>query len=407
MSGERRVVVTGLGMVTALGTDRETSWSGIRRGVSGMRRVKLEPCGYGSSEWLGAPAQVADVGDEDRVVTLGLRAAQEAMDDAGLSPGETLDATRAACTLSTSKGGLATVLAEHRRILEGRHPTGAFCEQGHAGALAGSASRRFGLGGESCAMVAACASGLHSIMHGYHLIREGRADVVLSGASDASLTGLLLGCYESMGVLSHGFDDPEHAVKPFDRERDGFAAGEGAGTLVLESLESARGRGARIYAEVAGWARGSEAYHLTSMAVERSQLGRLLREALERAGVKRSELDYINAHGTATRENDVLETRAIREALGRAAERVAVSSIKGSTGHMLGAAGAVEAVATVLAIRDGFVPPTLNLHIPDPECDLDYVPLVGREQRVRTAACTSAGFGGQIGVVVFRAIEAF
>ena len=405
MSDDRRVVVTGLGMVTGLGGDRESSWEGIRRGSTGIRRLRLKETGGGERDWLGASAGRWVRNGRDPVLGLGMRASEEALADAGLAGGEKFDGRRAACTLSTSKGGLATVLAEHRRLLEGGSPSAKLIEEGHAGALAGIASRRFGLEGPSCATVAACASGLHSIIHGYHLIHEDEADVVLSGASDASLLSLLLGSYESMGVLSRGLEDPEGAVKPFDRERDGFAVGEGAGVLVLESLGSARRRGARVYAEVAGWARGAEAYHLTSMAARRSQLGRLLAEALERAEVSARELDYINAHGTATKENDILETRAIHEALGREAGRVAVSSIKAATGHLLGAAAAVEAVVTVLAMRDGYIPPTLNLRNPDPECDLDYVPLVGRKKAVRTAACTSAGFGGQIGVVVFKGVE--
>ena len=406
MSDEQRVVVTGLGIVTALGPDRESTWSAIRRGRTAVKLVEFSTPTDPDSSRLSLPAapiaHCLPSGD-DPVVQLGLSAAQEAVADAALG-NLPLDRSRIACNLSTSKGGLRTLFAEHRRLLDGQTLTAQLIEQVHPGALASAASALFDFRGISTSTVAACATGLHALIGGYHLIHEGRADVVLSGASDASAILPLVTAYDRMGVLSHNRDDPAGAVKPFDRDRDGFAVGEGAAAFVLESLASARARGVHVYAELAGWARGSDAYHLTSLAVETSQIGRLLGQALERADISPDELDYINAHGTATRTNDVLETRAIHEALGESAGRVPVSSIKAATGHLLGAAGAVEAAVTLLAMRDAFLPPTLNLLNPDPECDLDYVPLTGRHRPVASAACLSAGFGGQIGIMVFRRI---
>lgn len=404
MTESRRVVVSGLGMVSALGPDAASTWAGVRLGRSAVRRMSFA----GSRPFLGAPVELSDGAEQaasaDPVVRLGLSAATEAVRDSAVDLSD-FDPSRLACNLSTSKGGLRTLFAEHERFLLSGSPGADFFQRVHPGALAAAVSARFGFRGPCLSSVAACATGVHALIQAADLIRRGDADLVLTGAADASFVLPLLWSYARMGVLSKCLDDPPGAVKPFDRDRDGFAVGEGAAAFVLEGLESARARGAPIYGELAGWSWGADAYHLTSLAAADSQIAPLLGQALRRAELDGRDLGYLNAHGTATRQNDVLETRAIRLALGPAADGVPVSSTKPATGHLLGAAGAVETALTLLALRDDFVPPTLNLRHPDPECNLDYVPLVGRSRVLRTAACVSAGFGGQIGVLVFRKLK--
>jgi 3-oxoacyl-[acyl-carrier-protein] synthase II len=263
----------------------------------------------------------------------------------------------------------------------------------------------FGCEGPRLNYVSACATGTYSIIMAARRIATGKSDIVLAGSSEASLTPLMMAAFDRMGVLSHGLDAPSAAMKPYNSRRDGFAMGEGAGALVVESLSSALKRGAAIRAEIAGWALGTESYHIASMEPSGESIASTIRHALEKAGLDPPDLDYINSHGTATKQNDVIETRALKLALGKSAYDIPMSSTKPMTGHLLGATGSVEAIITILAIQNGFVPPTINLTDPDPECDLDYTPRVGFCREIEHALTLNYGFGGQIGVIVLNRLD--
>lgn len=395
-----RVVVTGIGLETALGRGREASWQALRRGRSGLRYLESPA---GTPAWAGGPA-----------VSLTLsgitgRAAGEAWGDAELDR-HGPDPDRAAVVVGLSKGDLGRLGSAHLALSEHGPGRAGFPKNWTRGWPGGGAARLaavFGLRGPCLAPVAACATGLIAALRAADLIRTGHCDVAFAGAGDQSLNELLLGAFRRMGVfpgLGEGVD-PARAVRPWDRSRSGFLVGEGGAVLVLEREEHARARGVLPYCEFAGGAFGSDAFHMTDLNPDPANLAGLIGRALRLAGVEPGGLDHVNVHGTATRTNDPLECQALRLALGAHADAVSCSANKAQIGHCLGAAGAVELALTCLAVRDGFVPPTLNLDDPDPLCDLDGTPHVGRSRPVRAALKLSLGFGGHLAAAVVRRFD--
>lgn len=398
---ERRVLVTGLGLLTGLGETAEQTWAAMRRGESSLRA--LEP--MRGMVFYGSPAVGVDRADGEPVVSLARRAAVDAWRDAGFpdAPPGTLSA-RTAVSIGTSKGGISS----YTRFLEGRgepdRDSAAF-QAGWPSSAASDVAAWLDARGPCGVPVAACATGLVAVWQASAWIRRGLADVAIAGAADAGLEPVLLGSFASMRVLARVEGDPRAAIKPWDRARSGFLVGEGAGMLVLERATHARARGARIYAEVAGGAIGGDAYHLTDLDPNPGGLARLIAAALDAARTRPTEVDHVNLHGTATRMNDPLECRAIKRALGLRAQAVACAANKPQIGHLLGAAGAAELAIACLALRDQFVPPTLNLADPDPACDLDVTPLVGRARDIRACLKLSLGFGGHLAALVLKSWE--
>jgi 3-oxoacyl-(acyl-carrier-protein) synthase len=354
----------------------------------------------------GAPAILpAQEGTpSDPVVRLALQAAEEAVADARLSP-TAFDRNRSGCTVSTSKGGIARIaqLAAAQLAADSGEAIVEWMSL-QPNAACAALLERFDLRGPAVAPVAACATGLASVNRAAELIQSGVCDLVLAGSADASLTPAVVGSFRRMGVLARRFEDPSGACRPFDRRRDGFVIGEGAAVFVLEGLAHAQSRGARPYAEWVASGMSSDAAGLTRLDASAVGLTRLIHDVLRRAELASCEIDYANLHGTATIQNDALETRALKSALGTSSTRLSTSGLKGSIGHLLGAAGSVELAATMLAIRDGIIPPTANLQEPDACCDLDYTPLVARPRRIENALKLSLGFGGHLMAAVLRAV---
>lgn len=391
-----RVVITGVGIWTALGgPDQEGGWRGLKAGRSALAHLSIP--GYAGAT-IAAP--------RGRAVSLAEATATAAYLDAFPTPSKPIDAERVGVVFGMSKGEISRLAALHEHLRSGT--------EGRPGLddwpstwpnCAASALARLGsFRGPCLSPVAACATGLVAALQGGDLIRRGACDVVLTGAVDASLDPFLLGAFRKMGVLarlSEG-EHPRRAVRPWDKGRSGFLVGEGAAVLVLEREDHARARGAIPYCEFAGGAFEGDAYHLTTLNPDPSNLAGLIGRALKYADVDLSALDHVNVHGTATRGNDPLECRALRLALGTAADGVSCSANKAQIGHLLGAAGAVELAFTALAVRDGFVPPTMNLDDPDPACDLDGTPHVGRARPIRAALKLSIGFGGHLAAAVLR-----
>lgn len=406
----RRVVVTGIGLVTPLGATREVSWAAIRNGQSAARWLDAddlndalsdgEPAALSNqnlrAQWVGATAPRESLfASSEPVVSLALSAAREAMTHAQLSLGSILS-ERGGCVIGTSKLGLRSFA---RAIRQPECVPNALLWP-NAAALA--VASEWQLGGPALCPVAACATGLVSLIRGADLIRSGECDVVLAGSSDASLVPIVLGSFQRLGVMARGFDEASSACRPFDAERSGFVIGEGAAVMVLEDREHAAARGATVLAEFVAGGMASDPSGLTQVDPAGTALAWLIRDVLRRANVSSDEIDALNLHGTATRANDVAETRAVRAALGTAADRVACSSQKGAIGHLLGAAGSVESAIAVLSLRDQIVPPTINLRTPDPQCDLDYVTNTARPMRLRNVLKVSLGFGGHLAVGLFR-----
>jgi 3-oxoacyl-[acyl-carrier-protein] synthase II len=338
----------------------------------------------------------------DRFTQMAVAAAVLASEHAGLD--STLDPDRVGVIVGTGIGGLATIEEQHGALLKGgpRRVSPFMIPRLMPNGAASSISMRFGIKGLNYSVASACATGGHALGEAMLAIRQGRADVMLAGGSEAALTPLALAAFARMGALSKRNQEPERASRPFDRDRDGFVFGEGAGVLVLESEAIARRRGATALAELSGYGSTSDAFHVTQPDPEGAGATKAMCAALDDAGVTPGDIDYVNAHGTSTPYNDRIETLAIKEALGNEAKRIPVTSTKSQTGHLLGAAGAVEAAATVLSLCHSVIPATINLDSPDPECDLDYVPDGPRESRVSTAISNSFGFGGQNSCLVFR-----
>jgi 3-oxoacyl-[acyl-carrier-protein] synthase II len=411
----RRAVVTGLGVVSPVGNDVATFWAALVAGESGVGpitaydaseqevRIAAEVKGFDPQQLLGRK----EAKRTDRFTQFALVAAEQAVSDAALDFQGHGDNGRTSVFLGTGIGGLLTLLG-NMDVLRERGPrrvSALMVPMMMPNAAAGEIAIRYGLHGLSIALASACASGTNAIGEAALRIRRGADDVVICGGSEAVLHPLALAAFANMGALSRRNDAPERACRPFDAGRDGFVAGEGAGVLILEDLEHARNRGARIYAEVAGYGASCDAFHIT--APDENGKGAILAmsAALADAGMHPSEIDYINAHGTSTELNDRMETIAIHQVFGEHAGRVAVSSTKSMSGHLLGAAGAIEAVACAKSLETGIVHPTINYESPDPDCDLDYVPHRARESHPRTALSNSFGFGGHNAALVLRRWE--
>jgi 3-oxoacyl-[acyl-carrier-protein] synthase II len=416
----RRAVVTGLGAVTPIGNSAPEFWSNLLAGTSGVGPIRLfDPTGFD----VRIDAEVKDFDPTiamdrkmarrmSRFIHFGMAAAVEAVTDSGLDfaswTPEQRD--RAAVVLNTGGGGMEQVI-EGTETLERKGPgqVSPFAIPALSGSMAAAqVSMRYGLTGAVITQVAACASSVIAFQDAIRLIRSGEADVVVAGGSEAALLPIAFAALGNMGALSKRNDDPTHASRPFDRDRDGFVFGEGAACVVIESAEHALARGAeaKIQAEVLGAALTADAFHISAPEPTGRGAAMAMTKAMRDAGVAPDEMDYIVAHGTSTPLNDVTETRAIKAAYGDHARRVAISSPKSMVGHLLGAAGAISALTAIGAIREGWIPPTANLEHPDDECDLDYVPLVKRQARVETASINGFGFGGQNAVAVFRAFRA-
>ena len=414
MAEQRRVVVTGLGVVSPVGSTLDTFWSAILAGECGVgpityfdttafdTKFAAQVKGFNLEEFV--PKKEAR--RMDPFCHYGVAAAKLAVADSGLDMAQE-DATRVGVVAASGVGGLQ-ILQTQMDVLRSRGP-GRFSPfiipQMIVNILPGLISINHGMKGPNFAVVTACASGTHCLGEALNLIRRGAADVMVAGGAEGAICELGVGGFNAMRALSTRNDDPKTASRPFDKDRDGFVMGEGAGMLVIEEYGRAKARGAKIYCELAGFGCTGDAYHIT--APDESSFGpaRGMRLAMEDAGLNPEDIDYINAHGTSTPLNDAGETRAIKIALGEArARQVAISSTKGMTGHLLGAAGGVESVVCALAIRDGVMPATINYTTPDPACDLDYVPNVARQAKIRACLNNSLGFGGHNATLCFKAV---
>lgn len=411
---KRRVVVTGLGLVTPVGVGLENVWQAILAGQSGIAPITRFDTSRHDSKIAG---EVKDFNPEqyisqkelrrmDIFIQYALAATKIAVDNASLDMTKE-DAERAGVVVGTGLGGLPSLEKFHSVLLE-RGPgriSPFFIPMLIANEAPGHVAIQYGLKGPNLCVVTACATGAHSIGEAFRIIQYGDADMMVAGGTEANLTPLTVGGFNAMKALSTRNDAPQKASRPFDKDRDGFVIAEGAGILVLEELDHAIQRGARIYAEIAGYGYNGDAYHITAPCEDGDGFIRCIKLALKDAGIQPNDVDYINAHGTSTDMNDAIETQAIKAVFGEKAYRTPVSSTKSMTGHLLGAAGAVEAIFTILAIRDQVCPPTINCDNPDPVCDLDYVPHVARKQEIRTGMSNSFGFGGTNAVLVFRRFE--
>ena len=412
----RRVVVTGVGLVTPVGIGREETWQALLAGRSGIApitrfdassfstRIAGEVKGFEPTRWIGA--REARTTAADLFIQYALAAGAMAMSDAGLTiEGELCE--RAGCFVGSGMGGLGTIEAAHKSLMEKgpRHGISPFfATQLIINLAAGHLGMKYNAKGPSYAQVSACSSGANAIGDAYRAIQRDEVDVMICGGTEAVVTPLGVGGFCAMRALSTRNDAPAEASRPFDLDRDGFLLAEGAGILVLEEMEHARRRGAHCYAELSGYGANADAYHVTAPAPEGEGAQRCMRLALKDARLAPSDIDYINAHGTSTKLNDVTETVAIKQVFGEHARRLMVSSTKSMTGHLLGAAGGIEAAFCALALARGQVPPTINYATADPACDLDYVPNTARGARLRHAMSNSFGFGGTNACLVFSAI---
>jgi 3-oxoacyl-[acyl-carrier-protein] synthase II len=407
------VVVTGIGVVTPIGTGTEALWEGLMSGRSGAGpiaafdasdqsvRIACEVGDFDPLQWMDA----REAARTDRFTQMAVAAGSGAWDEAKLS--ETADPERTGAIIGTGIGGIATIEREHSAFLAGgpRRVSPFMVPRLMPNAAAAAVAMKLGLHGPNFAPVSACATGAHAIGEAMRTLQYGMADVMLAGGSEAALTPLALAAFARMGALSRRNDDPERASRPFDAGRDGFVFGEGAGVLVLETRESAQRRGVEVLAVLAGYGATADAHHATQPDPGGLGAEAAMRAAMEDAAVAPDDIDYINAHGTSTPFNDRIETLAITNAFGVEAKRVPVSSTKSNMGHLLGAAGAVEAAISVLALHRGTIPATLNLEEADPQCDLDYVGDGPRETNPRIVLSNSFGFGGQNACLVFKAAE--
>jgi 3-oxoacyl-[acyl-carrier-protein] synthase II len=408
-----RVVVTGMGLVTAVGNDVATSWAALCAGTSGIRRIEnFDPTGldvtfagevrgFDVSKYMDRKEQRRN----DKVTHFAVAATMEALAQSGLDVRANGDDV--GCIISSGVGGLDTEHDQFRTLFE-KGPDRVspfFINMDIADGPAGAVSIMTGAGGPNYAIVSACSTGAHSIGESYEIIRRGDAKAMLAGGTEHAITPMGMASFDQMHALSTRNDAPERASRPFDALRDGFVMGEGAGVLVLEDLEFAQARGATILGEVVGYGATADAYHVTEPAPEGTGLQRAMRRALQKAGIAPHEIGYINAHGTSTPFNDRTETAAIKHVFGDAAYKVPISSTKSMIGHTLGAAGGIEAAISLLAIREGMLPPTINQEQADPECDLDYIPNVARAAQIRYAMSNSMGFGGHNACLILKQWE--
>jgi 3-oxoacyl-[acyl-carrier-protein] synthase II len=407
----RRVVITGIGLVSSLGIGTAATWQALLAGTSGVTRVtKFDITGYAAqiaAEVKGFDpldfVEKKDVKKMDVFIQYAVAASQFAMDDSGLriTPQNAPDI---GVFIGSGIGGFQTIEREHSALLAGgpRKISPFFIPSAIINLASGQVSIRFGAKGPNLATCTACSASAHAIGESYEIIRRGDADAMISGGSEAAITPMSLGGFAALRALSTRNDDPGTACRPFDKDRDGFIIGEGAGTIILEELEHARRRGARIYAEVVGYGMSGDAYHITAPSEDGDGGVRVMRMAVRKAGIRPDQVDYINAHGTSTPYNDKLETLAIKTLFGDHARKLAISSTKSMTGHLLGGAGGLEAGISALAVHHQIAPPTINLEHPDPECDLDYVPCKSRPMPITYALSNSFGFGGTNAALLFK-----
>jgi 3-oxoacyl-[acyl-carrier-protein] synthase II len=407
---DRRVVITGLGVITPVGNDVDTFWSSLKNGVSGIELVQAfdttaydcriggEVRNFDPKDYFKNPK---DARRADRFSQLAMAAAKMAMADCGVDM-EKVDPTRFGAIVSSGIGGLKTLEDQHGILLDkGPSRVSPFTIPMLISNMGGGLiSMEFGLKGPNLCIVTACATSNNAIGESWRMIKFGDGDMFLAGGSEASIVTVGMAAFSSMKALSTRNDDPHRASRPWDRDRDGFVMGEGAGVVVVEELEHARARGAKIYCELLGYGLSADAHHMTAPPLDGEGAVRAMRMALNHAGINPSQVDYINAHATSTGLGDVCETRAIKTVFGEYARTVSISSTKSMTGHLLGGAGAVEMAACALAIRDSVIPPTINLENPDVECDLDYTPKIAKEMKVRVAVNNSFGFGGHNATLV-------
>ncbi|MBM3817943.1 MAG: beta-ketoacyl-ACP synthase II [Acidimicrobiia bacterium] len=410
----RRVVITGIGLVSSLGIGTAANWNALLCGQSGVGRItKFDASAFAAQIAAEVkdfdPLQFVDKKDVKKMdvfIQYAIAASQFAMDDSKL-PITAETAPRVGVFIASGIGGFSTIEREHRALLEGgpRKISPFFIPSAIINLAAGQVSIRFGAKGPNSATCTACSASAHAIGDAWEIIRRGDADAMIAGGSEAAITPMGVGGFAALRALSTRNDEPQKASRPFDKDRDGFIIGEGAGILVLEELEQAQRRGAPIYAELVGYGMSSDAYHITAPSEDGEGAVRVMGLALKKAGVKPEQVDYINAHGTSTPHNDRLETLAIKTCFGEHARTVAISSTKSMTGHLLGGAGALEAGISALAVHEQVVPPTINLDHPDPECDLDYVPHRSRKMAVQYALSNSFGFGGTNAALLFKKFE--
>jgi 3-oxoacyl-[acyl-carrier-protein] synthase II len=411
----RRVVLTGLGAVTPVGNDIETFWSSLKNGVSGIRRIEsFDTSGYDCN--IGGEVRnfdpkpffknPKDMRRTDRFAQLAMAAAHMAMQDGGIDL-NTINHDRFGVIVSSGIGGLRTLQDQHDILVtKGPSRTSPFTIPMLISNMAsGLISMEFGLRGPNLCIVTACATSNNAIGESWRMIKFGDADIFLAGGSEASIVPIGLAGFSAMKALSTRNDEPERASRPFDRDRDGFVMSEGAGVVIVEELEHAKARGAKIYCELAGYGLSADAYHMTAPPPEGQGAARAMELALEHAQLRPEQVDWINAHATSTGLGDVSETKAIKKVFGSYAKSVPISATKSMTGHLLGGAGAVETAACALAIRDSIIPPTINLENQDPECDLDYTPNKAREKKVRVVLNNSFGFGGHNATLLVKAFE--
>ncbi|HEX6174062.1 MAG TPA: beta-ketoacyl-ACP synthase II [Candidatus Binatia bacterium] len=412
---QRRVVVTGMGLVTPLGTGVEKNWEALIAGRSGIRRVSR------FSNLEAYPSQIAgevpdfsptdfielkEIKKMDLFIQYAVAAAAMAMTDSGLKIDADL-AEQVGVIIGVGLCGIDTIETTKEAILQGgpRKISPFFIPKVISNLAPGQIAIRHGAKGINLTPTSACASGTHAIGEAYHLIRRGLQDAVITGGAESAITPLAVGGFAAMKALSTRNDEPERASRPFDRDRDGFVIAEGSGVLILEERERALHRGAKIYAELVGYAANGDAHHMTAPSPEGEGAARCMKLALKDAGLAPTDVDYINAHGTSTEYNDANETMAIKRVFGEQAAKLAVSSTKSMTGHLLGAAGAVEGVFSALTLHHGLIPPTINYDNPDPQCDLDYVPNEARKADLKVVLSNSFGFGGTNACVIMRRAE--
>jgi 3-oxoacyl-[acyl-carrier-protein] synthase II len=407
----RRVVVTGLGIISPLGIGVKANWGAVCSGKSGIRHISKfevhddfpvkiagEVHGFQPEDYLDHK----EVKKMDTFIHYAVACAQMAMEDSGFEITDK-NAERVGVLVGVGLGGLPAIEKYHKIYLDKgvRKITPFFIPMVIPNLASGQVSINLGAKGPNSCVVTACATGTHAIGDAYQMVRDGVADTMIAGGTESVISPLAVGGFAAAKALSTRNDDPEGASRPFDKDRDGFVMGEGCGLVILEEMESAKKRGARIYSEVGGYALNGDAYHITAPAPEGEGAARCMNLALESSKLNKEDIGYINAHGTSTGA-DATETRAIKSVFGDHAQKLAISSTKSMTGHLLGAAGGVEAIYSVLAIHHGVIPPTINYTTPDPDCDLDYVPNEAREKKLTAALSNSFGFGGTNGVIIFK-----
>jgi 3-oxoacyl-[acyl-carrier-protein] synthase II len=408
------VVVTGVGLISSVGIGTETNWQALLAGQCGIGPIThFDSAGFAvqiAGEVKGFdPLQFIEkkeVKKCDVFIQFALAASQFACDDARLAVTDE-NAERVGVYIASGIGGFATIEREHKELLNGgpRRISPFFIPATIINLAAGQVSIRFGARGPNLAACTACTASTHAIGEAFEIIRRGDADVMIAGGSEAAITPMSVGGFAAMRALSTRNDEPARACRPFDKDRDGFVIGEGAGILILEELGVATRRGAKIYAEVVGYGLSSDAYHLTGQPEDAHGAVRSMQMALGKAGITANQVEYVNAHGTSTPINDPTETRAVKQCFGRHASKIVMSSTKSMTGHLLGAAGGLEAGICALAVRDQVAPPTINLDAPDPACDLDYAPHTKRPMRIEYAMSNSFGFGGTNGTLLLKRYE--